>query len=366
MDHFEILKRAFNATWRYRALWLFGILLALAGGGGGFNLFRCLDAGGGGRDNFGFPADPDVLPQISDRMLTTVVVAAVVVGLILFVVLTIARYIAQVALIGMVKEIEKTQTTSVRNGFHLGWSRSAWRLFLINLVIGIPTAILALLLFAYGLSPLLLLLVEKPAVRILGVVAAISLTLLVILILIVLSAAINLLSQFFYRQCVLEKRGVFDSIREGFWMVRRNLSNVAVMWLLMFGVGLGWSVLMIPVFMVLLVLATLIGGLPGVLIYTLTQSQATAFIVGGIVWLIVLIVPSIFLSGLYAAFTSCVWTLIYLEVQAMGEMEAEERPSPPEKAEEEERKPEPTADIAPPEAEPEAEDESSSETVSSE
>ncbi len=357
MDHFEILKRAFNVTWRYRALWLFGVLLALAGGGGSFNLFRCRSRGGG-RGGFSLPG-PDTLPYISAETLAAIVVAAVVVGLILVVAFTVARYVAQAALIGMVKEIEETETTSVRSGFRLGWSRSAWRLLLIDLATGIPLAILAVLLLVSGLSPLLLLLVEKPIARALGVVAAIGLTVLVILVLIVLGAALSLLVQFAYRQCVLEKRGVFDAIRQGFWMVRRNLSKVVVMWLLMFGVGLGWGLLMIPVFMVLLILAAMIGGLPGVLLYTLTQSRATAFIVGGIVGLIVLVVPSIFLGGLYAAFTSCVWTLTYLEVQAIEEMEAEERPLPPEK---EESEPEPTANVAP----PETEDESSSETASNE
>ncbi len=354
MDHFETLKRAFNVTWRYRALWLFGILLALAGGGGGFNLYSCRGSGGG-RDGFSVPT-LDALPHISAGTLATIVLVVVVVGLILVIALTVARYVAQVALIGMVKEIEETETTSVRSGFRLGWSRSAWRLLLIDLATSIPMAILAVLLLVSGLSPLLLLLVEKPIVRTLGVVAAIGLTLLVILVLIVLGAALSLLVQFAYRQCVLEKRGVFDAIREGFWTVRRNLSNVVVMWLLMFGVGLGWGLLMIPVFMVLLVLAVMIGGLPGILLYTLTQSRATAFIVGGLVGLAVLIVPSIFLNGLYSAFTSCVWTLTYLEVQTIEETkETAEKPLPPEKKEA------PTADAAPPEAEPETEDESASE-----
>ena len=39
MDHVKILKRALDTTWRYRALWIFGIILALTTGGG---------SGGGG------------------------------------------------------------------------------------------------------------------------------------------------------------------------------------------------------------------------------------------------------------------------------------------------------------------------------
>ena len=39
MDHFKVLKQALETTWRYRALWVFGILVALTttsrGGGNG-------------------------------------------------------------------------------------------------------------------------------------------------------------------------------------------------------------------------------------------------------------------------------------------------------------------------------------------
>ena len=42
MDHFKILRRAFQLTWSYRALWMFGILLALTTASSGVN------SGGGG------------------------------------------------------------------------------------------------------------------------------------------------------------------------------------------------------------------------------------------------------------------------------------------------------------------------------
>ena len=39
MDYGKILKRSWNILWSYRALWFFGILIALttAGGGSNFN-----------------------------------------------------------------------------------------------------------------------------------------------------------------------------------------------------------------------------------------------------------------------------------------------------------------------------------------
>ena len=45
MDHFDIVKRAWRITWKYRVLWVLGLFVGAGGGGGG---------GGGGR---GYPGN---------------------------------------------------------------------------------------------------------------------------------------------------------------------------------------------------------------------------------------------------------------------------------------------------------------------
>ena len=35
MHYTDLIQRAWKITWRYKVLWIFGILLALASGGGG-------------------------------------------------------------------------------------------------------------------------------------------------------------------------------------------------------------------------------------------------------------------------------------------------------------------------------------------
>ena len=62
MDHATILKRAWNNVWRYRALWVFGIILALTtASGGGQGAASSARDGGNGRDRyigeFTFPDD---------------------------------------------------------------------------------------------------------------------------------------------------------------------------------------------------------------------------------------------------------------------------------------------------------------------
>ena len=40
MDHIKVLKRAWEIIWRYRALWIFGIILALTTGGRSWSAAR--------------------------------------------------------------------------------------------------------------------------------------------------------------------------------------------------------------------------------------------------------------------------------------------------------------------------------------
>ena len=46
MHYTDLIQRAWQITWRYKVLWIFGILLALASGGGG-------SGGGGGSSGSG-------------------------------------------------------------------------------------------------------------------------------------------------------------------------------------------------------------------------------------------------------------------------------------------------------------------------
>src|SRR5690554_54275 len=123
MDHMRILRRAFDITRLYRALWVFGVLLALTTASGGPG-----SGGGGGRgDNGGgfpppgnmpfprdfppfrnFPPDWSSIPPEVINTVIAVVIAAVCIGLALAVLFTIVRYVSFTALVRMVNRYEDT------------------------------------------------------------------------------------------------------------------------------------------------------------------------------------------------------------------------------------------------------------------
>ncbi|MEA3342436.1 MAG: hypothetical protein U9R15_20935 [Chloroflexota bacterium] len=348
MDHIKVLKRAWHTVWNYRALWIFGIILALTTAGGGFN------GSGNGGGNYGsnggngdFPPFGDFsLPEISSQIVTVLIIAGIVlVCLIIFlsIVATVARYVAETALIRMVDHNEETgEKLGVRQGFRLGWSRTAWRLFLISLLTGLPVALAFVLLLALtvglAIPSAMAIDADKVVIGVIGIVAAVGLFFLGLFTLIVVGVALKLLRKFFWRACALDALGVIESVRQGFGLVIRRWQDVLVMWLIMVGVRIGWAIallvvtiLLFPVILLLIVVGGLLGGLPALLIWGLTglflegaAPYILAAIVGIPIFALVMAVPGLFLGGLMEVFKSSTWTLTYRELRALEGLEAEE------------------------------------------
>jgi hypothetical protein len=325
MDHIRIIKRALSITTSYRALWVFGILVALTTGGrisgGGSN-----GGGGGGGSGAGPGAFPR--PQISPDVLTGLIVAGVVflcVVLLLAAAATIARYVAETALIRMVDQHEATgMKVSVRQGFRLGWSRAALRLFLMDLVVGLSVFVAFLLLLLLAASPLLVWLTDSTPARVLGTLVAVALAVVSIFALIMATIALSLLVQFWHRAVVLEDRRVSEAMRRGWQLLRRRLGDVVVMGLILFALGLALTIVMVPLIFLLVAVAAIGGGLPALLVYAvgrlIAQGAApwiAAIIVGLPIFIAIMAVPLAILGGLVQTFQSSTWTLTYRELLAL-------------------------------------------------
>jgi len=339
MDHFKVLKRAWDVTWRYRALWIFGIILALttaSGGssGGGGNTAGMGNGNGNGFPPGGFPK-PEIPPQVVG-ILIALGLAFVGIMFLLIIVSTVARYIAETSLIYMVDNYEETgEKYTVGQGFRLGWSPTTWRLFLIDLITGLPIAILFGALFALSFTPLLLWITQDTTAGIIGTVAAIGLFFMTIFLAIIIGALLSFLRRFFWRACALENLGVMDALRQGTRMAITHLKDAGIMLLIMVGVQIAWGIAMLIFTLVLLVLAMLLGGLPAVItggIVSLIFEGSFPWILGALVTIPVIlslvIIPGIFLNGIWEVFKSSTWTLTYRELRAMESLATNPQPVP--------------------------------------
>ena len=365
MDPVKILKRAWKILWQYRALWVFGLILALTAAGstsGSPNtgskysvndisqryelpaleqIRTDLNATGKLIERTfkrGFPTS-----EPAQKELTAIIWIAsffVLFMLVTGIVMGIGRYVSETAVIRMVDEYEATDTKmTVRQGLRVGWSRSSWRLFLINWIVYIPIFVLLVALGVAAFNIYMLVSASKETYAIASIVGMIGITFLLIFTMVLLTIFLRLLRQFFWRVCVLENAGVRESLRRGFTMALENWKNAGLMWLIMMGLGITWMllsviglVLLIPVVLITGVIGAFIAAIPGMLLvglFSLFLQGALPWIIGGIfvlpLFAVIAFSPWILLSAWQTVYTSTVWTLTYREIKA--------RPSPATEAE---------------------------------
>jgi hypothetical protein len=364
MKYASVLKRAWAIVWRYRALWIFGTLLALTTVNGfyfgyhghrdeigrgtpikvteGFTIYLpgegpAIDL----TDPQGFSIHLDgrelheleaLFTEVIPRWIWAVVIAAAIVLAGLLLVGTVVRYVAEAALIRMVNATEESgERLSVGQGFRLGWSRSAWRLFLIDLVIHLPVRLVLAALSLLALSPLLLWVSGNAAAGVVGTMFTAILFFLVVVLAIVANAALSLLIHSIRRACAIEGLGVLASIRRGLAVAKAHLKQVVVVWLMWIGVRLAWMalavpamILIFPVILLFIVAGAVLGGLPAVTVGALLSpflGDVAPWIVGAIVglpiFILVMSAPMLFLSGLVEVLKSGTWTLAYRDLRAL-------------------------------------------------
>ena len=351
MKHSQILKRAWKILWSYKALWIFGIILALTTASSFNNNFNWSENRNQPEPRqMDFDPDMPFWPQMweemgkgweeareeiarmlevdnPDRLERNLIIAAVVffsVIVALGLIGVVLRYIAETALIKMVDHFEETaEKLKMRAGWRLGWSRQAWRIFLVDLVIFIPSFIFAAIAFGSAILPIISFSYGRPASGVLSLVTSIGLILLFILFALVLGALVSLIKPVVFRKIVLEDEGVFAGIKAGWQMFRKAWKEYGLMWLILLGIDLVWPLAMLPFFLVAGALGLLLGGgvtflTGGRLIEAGDPSMVWSIVLGGILFLVVLIVPLAFLGGLKTTFQSTSWTLAYRELKAEG------------------------------------------------
>ena len=355
MDPVKILKRAWYILWNYRALWVFGLILALAAGssaGQGSNNGTRYEQSSGQNTHVTPQSMQEAFRQlqsevhklftqgipdihVSGQDLTTflwVIGGFILVLLILGIFVAIARYVSETAVIRMVDEHESSgNKLSVRQGFRIGWSKTAWRLFLINLIVNLPAITLALVLLIAGTSIYLAVVNGNANFAAFSVVSAIVLAFITIFVVVILTILLRLLRNFFWRICVLENAGVRESLQRGFAFVLENWKNVGLMWLVMIGLGIVWAVasilliiVSIPIVIVTVVIAILVVALPFLLlvgIFSTFLGGVLPWVAGGLfmapLFFTLAFSPWLLLGSWQSVYTSTVWTLTYREIKAL-------------------------------------------------
>ncbi|RME84088.1 MAG: hypothetical protein D6775_06470 [Caldilineae bacterium] len=312
MDHIAILKDAARTTLRHRALWVLGPLWFLVGGGISTGY---VGTPGNFGSNWRYNGRSPHLPRFDPDQFLAALVVLCGLGLILLVVSQIIRYVLQA---GIYRSLYRLHTEgaepTIAAGFREGWHRRTWRLVAQNWLVAVPFIIVALVLLALAAAPLLLNLTESKGLNVLGIVMAIGLFMGWLGFLLVVGMILSVLQQFWWRLAVIADQTTFTAMRNGWRLVRQNLGDIGIMWLLLVGINILVMVVSFPVILVLGGVTAAVAGGPGYLIYSLTHSLILSLFWAVPVSILFLVVPLLFLGGLYLIFQTEVWNRVFIEI----------------------------------------------------
>jgi hypothetical protein len=358
MDNMKILKRAWYILWNYRTLWIFGLILALTvcgtanfgpgSKGSSQNNHTNNVQGSIPWDSQTFQ-DPqkflDTIEKTGSQLADTVISQHEVKALIGFVVafialmllvgvgMTILRYVSESAVIQMVDGFEaRSEKLTIKQGFQLGWSPTAWRLFLIDLLIGfVPGLIMILLLGLTGWGAYSFFISDPSNSTVIVTIAVLAgFIFLFLLISVFFFLVVGMLRHFIIRACTIEKLGVWASVRRGFYIALKNWKSVVLFWLVMLGLGIAWWIIslllvivLIPLLVGTVVIGALVGSIPGLVIGLISSIFLTGYwpIVVGVVFgfpifILVAVLPLLFIQGFAQVFRYTSWTLVFRELQS--------------------------------------------------
>lgn len=367
MDTTKILQKSWELMRHYRALWIFGMILALTTVSLGSSLWLRDDEEAADRtlvnweispkdrawikENFGLDLplrytlevedlalrldDPALTIQESARLLKLAV--TIIAGLlILWAVMLVLRYTSEAALITMVNDQQKRDKKySTRQGWVLGFSTAALKFFLIDLVGWALLLILTPLLTIPALLPVFIAIQGSPAAISVGILLMTSLMLVSLAALIVMWLAGLVTLRLAKRAVGLEGLGVFAALWRGIHLLRDQLTGVGLTWLVVTGLDLVYPLLVAPVGIMLAAVGLAVGGMLTLILgalLALVLAKATAWtiavIVGVVLLALVVLVPLTLMGGLREVFISSAWTLTYGEAAGAQKMESAPAPKP--------------------------------------
>ena len=311
MDLGYILRRAWEVTWRHKVLWLFGFLVALGSG---------ISA----QSNVNYRSTTSELPPevqhtiyefVASPYFVVAIIALVLLGIVIGIVLAFVGALGRAALVDQVREAEEDGTPSASAGFQAG-RQHLWPVFLIRFLLRLPVGVLILI----GTVPTLVgalsivrdsRLGTLPLPNILALGSILACLFPAVCLALLLSIPLGVLERLSIRACVLEGRPLGESFRRGWNVLTDNLGAIALLWLILVGIGIGVALVVgLPLMMVTFVVLVPVFMTA---IFSPILAVALMLVVSLVVWLLGAAIRSV-----AETFTSATWTLAYRELTGLG------------------------------------------------
>lgn len=306
MDYGGILKRAWNVTWKYKILWLFGLFAGGFGssGGGGNSSSLSSRTGSTGTSS---PFNAQTLQQLQGRIAPYV--GLIILGTALLVLIGIVFWIIGIAarggLVHLVNEAEDRRGVRASEGWGRGFH--FWgRIFGVEFLLGLPALVIG------GITAVALVVGILGAVKsgnssaagaaILSALGGMCFLLVIVVILgIAYGLIVGPVLQLALRYVVLKDQRVIEAIKSG-WHDLWNKRGAFLMYLLMIAVGIGVGIAATIIF------------IPVVLV-----SVALVFLgpAGWVLAGLVLVGVALAIGAITGTFHSAAWTIFFRRMTGM-------------------------------------------------
>ncbi len=307
MDFGEVLTKAWKIIWKFKVLWIFGILTSCGQGNGG--------NGGGANSGIRFSGNGENLPpgfqqffynleyffnQIQAWQIITIILGFFLLAIIISAIMAAINTVGRIGMIqGTVAAEEGAETLNFMELFNRG-KPFFWRIFAFNLLATLAFVAIVLLLLI-------------PFIGITAITFGIGLLCLLpfICILIPVGWLVNVILEQANIAIVVEDLNILDGLKRGWQVFQDNIGNVIVMALILgIGGGILGIILALPIF--LLIAPVIIGVIAG-------SATGSDFLFGGGIAMALLCFATflpilILLQGVLQAYIKTTWTLTYLRL----------------------------------------------------
>jgi hypothetical protein len=293
MDFGNVLSRAWQIVWKYKILWIFGILASCATGGSSNPVSYTVNG-----------SSTSSLPwiNIQDGYYFTPEIGALLISLaVLFVLalIVLAIFLGTVGRIGLIRGALQGDEGAERISFRELFSGSMpyfWRVFAINLFVGVATALVIILL---------------AVMMVFGTIFTLGLGLLCFIpfmcLLIPAVWMVNLVLEQATNAIVIENIGVFDGLSRGWHVFRDHLGTIIAMGLILLVVNILAGFLIAAPFLALIIpfIIGITAESQGVI-----WTSVAIFLTCLVLYLPVLVV----VNGILRSYTNTAWTLTFLRI----------------------------------------------------
>lgn len=293
MDYGWVLKRAWEITWKFKALWVLGILASCSSGGGGGG-----SSGGGSGSGYQFSGETDPrfleaerwFRSIPEETWITIAIVAGIVILFLALIALVLGILGQAGLIAGFNQAETNGTVTLGEAWRIG-KANFWRLLGVRAIFWLAGILVGILIAAAAITTAL-------GTMGIGLICLIPL----LCVLVPVGALVGVYVMLTQVALVTEALEVKEAFRRSWEVFRANLGPIILVALIvLFGSAVIQLVLALPL------IAAVVPAVAG-LAFGTDQSSTTGLVTAGVclaVYLPLLIVA----NGILQTYVSGVWTL---------------------------------------------------------